>query len=102
MTNKTRNKGVTYLFAFSTWKNFPFTNVGYTEKYLEANLTTVWFCGSISSSWLRWINIMMPVYTKKTPNIYSIQPNWLINAAPKKIKRKRSTMAPIMPHTNTL
>src|SRR5690606_696162 len=61
MTNSTRNRGVTYLFAFSRWKNLPPTKVGYTEKYFDANLTTVWFCGSISSSWFRWINIMMPV-----------------------------------------
>src|SRR5690606_9125057 len=102
ITNKTRKSGVMYRFPFSRWKKSPFTKLGYTAKYLDANLTTRWFLGSISSSVFRLINITMPVYTKKKPNKYNIQPNWLISAAPTKIKIKRSTMAPIIPQTSTL
>ena len=46
-------------------------------------------------------HILMPVKTRKAPNRYSTQLNWLTSVAPRASKIARSTITPRMPQNST-
>jgi hypothetical protein len=55
----------------------------------------------MSGMWSATRHILMPVSTRKAPNTYRIQLNWLIRVAPSPIMIARSTITPRMPQNST-
>ena len=47
------------------------------------------------------IHILMPVKSRKAPNRYNTQLNWLTSVAPRPIMIARSTITPKMPQKST-